>query len=158
MADKKPKLTVKEINFIKGLVAGKSKPIAALDATGATTYESAAVQANRMLKKDNVQEALAEAFEKHGITLDVAIAPIGKALTAKKVEMRTGKITTEDGKVVEQTFAEEVEDVELQLKGSDRALKLMGIGVQPVVEGGLHFHSHTEEIRKSYFEEDTKDD
>ncbi len=116
---KTPKLSIRELLFIKELAAGKSQPQAALIATGSKSYSGAAVNANRMLKKVNVQEALAQALESHGITLNAAIAPIGKALTATKVQI------TGSG---DSAMAEIVEDVDLQLKGSDRALKLMGIG------------------------------
>jgi hypothetical protein len=116
---KTPKLTVKEIKLIKALVEGKSQGEAGMIATSATTRGSGATLAGRMLKKVDVQEALMASFEKHGITMDAAIAPIGKALTATKVIfMGSG----------DDAFAETVEDVDLQLKGSDRALKLMGIG------------------------------
>lgn len=103
---KSPKLTIREIKLIKALVDGKSQGQAGMIATNATTRASGATLAGRMLKRVDVQEALAAAFEKHGITMDAAIAPIGKALTD--------------------------EDVEIQLKGSDRALKLMGIGKDEV--------------------------
>lgn len=116
---KSPSLTLKEIKLIKAIVAGNSLGKAGMIATGSSTPQSGATQAGRMLKNDDVQAALVIAFEKHGITMDSAIAPIGKALVATKVQI-TGQ--------GDQSFAEVVEDVELQLKGSDRALKLMGIG------------------------------
>lgn len=119
MAGKKPTLTVKEVKLIKALVSGKSIGQAGMIATGSTNPQSGATQAGRMLKSVDVQEALAVAFEKHGITLDAAIEPIGKALKATKVQI-TGQ--------GDQAFAEVVEDIDLQLKGSDRALKLMNVG------------------------------
>ena len=118
MPTKKPTLTIKEVKLIKALVAGKSMGQAGMIATGSSTPASGATQAGRLLKSDDVQQALAIAFEKHGITLDSAVAPIGKALLATKVQI-TGQ--------GDQAFAEVVEDIDLQLKGSDRALKLMGL-------------------------------
>lgn len=112
----KPQLTVREAKLVKGIAAGKSQTQAAKDA--GYSSKSAHVIASNALKKVNVQEALHAALEKHGITLDQAIAPIGKALTATKVQI-TGQ--------GDQAFAELVEDIDLQLKGSDRALKLMGV-------------------------------
>lgn len=97
-----PRLTIKEVKLIKALVAGKSNGAAGMIATGSNSLASGATQTGRMLKRDDVQEALAAAFEAHGITLDRAVAPIGRALSN--------------------------DSVDLQLKGSDRALKLMGIG------------------------------
>ena len=70
------------------------------------------MNASKVLGKPHVKEALDRALVKHGITLDTAIAPIGKALTAMKQNEFTGEIT---------------EDIATQLKGSDRALKLMGV-------------------------------
>ncbi len=85
-----------------------------------------------------MQEALANALREHGITLDAAIAPIGRALTATKVSISGNG---------ESAFAEVVEDIDLQLKGSDRALKLMGIGQQEVT---INFISHAQEQRNLY--------
>lgn len=115
---KKPRLTVKETKLIQGIAQGKPKRVAALEAGYGSTIESASAIATKTLAKVNVQEALHEALVKHGITLDQAIAPIGKALTATKI------LISGQG---DQAFAEVVEDIELQLKGSDRALKLMGV-------------------------------
>jgi hypothetical protein len=142
MAEPKPKkLSVKEITFIKGLVAGKSQREAGMIATGGTSLGNGAVAANRMLKKGNVQEELAKAFEKHGITMDAAIAPIGKALNAKKL-----RITGEG----DQAMAEVVEDVELQLKGSDRALKLMGVGKDQDGGNTYNFFQVTQQMGDKY--------
>jgi hypothetical protein len=134
MTTKPPKLTHAEVRLIKEMVAGKSKSMAGMLATGSNTLASGASQASRMLKKDDVQLALAQAFEKHGITLDTAIAPIGKGLKAVKQNEYTGEIT---------------EDIGTQLKASDRALKLMGIG-QDRETPSIHFHQHTEGKKGDY--------
>lgn len=112
-------LTYKENKLIKGIASGKTRRQAALDAYDTTSPETASAIASETLAKPNVQEALAKAFEDNGITLNAAIAPIGKALIATKVVIHGNK---------DEAFAEVVEDVDLQLKGSDRALRLMGIG------------------------------
>jgi len=120
MPSKKPKLTVKEAK----LVAAKAKGLKNDEAWDEAGYsqnsskDTKVVNTSKILSKPHVQEALQQALVKHGITLDQAVAPIGKALTATKVVI-TGKD--------EDAFAEVVEDIDLQLKGSDRALKLMGI-------------------------------
>lgn len=110
-------LTVKEIKLVKGIAEGKTKQAAALAAYDASTPEIASSIASNTLKKVNVQEALAEALAQHGITLDAAIAPISTALKGKRTILVDGTPM-------------EIDDVDLQLKGSDRALKLMGIGQQ----------------------------
>src|SRR5258708_1566714 len=83
MTKQRQPLKPKEINFVKGIVAGKPKQRAAQDATGAS-MGVAAVQANRMLKNVNVQDAIAKAFKKHGITIDKAVKPIADGLEATK--------------------------------------------------------------------------
>ena len=119
MTNKIAKLTVKEAKLVKGIAQGKTKQAAALAAGYGRSPEAASSTASDILKKPKVQEALAIALAKHGIDIDSAIAPIGKALSATKVQI-TGQ--------GDQAFAEIVEDIDLQLKGSDRALKLMNIG------------------------------
>lgn len=135
-----PKLTQAEVKLVKLMVAGNSKSRAGMLATGSNTLGSGAAQASRMLKKEDVQIALQEAFDKHGINMDTAIAPIGKALKATKVVIHGNG---------EEAFAEEVEDIELQLKGADRALKLMNIG-QNNETSSIHFHNHTGEKKADY--------
>lgn len=112
-------LSKKQIDIVKGKVAGKSGREIGKQVYPNAKPETQSVMVSREIKKDNVQAALQEAFKKNGITLDAAIEPIGKALKATKIVIHGNK---------EDAFAEEVEDLDLQLKGSDRALKLMGIG------------------------------
>lgn len=138
---KEPTLTIKEINFIKGIVAGKTKQRAVLDAYNVKSPATASVMASEALKRPNVQAALAIAMERHGITLDKAIEPIGKALNATKVQI-TGQGN--------ETVSEVVEDLEMQLKGSDRALKLMGVGQNKDAAPSVHFHQHIEEKKSEY--------
>ena len=113
MPAKSKKLTIKEAKFVKAVAEGKSNTQAALEATGATSVNSAKTLGHRLSKKVNVQEALDKILAKHNINIDTAIAPIGKGLVAIKMNEFTGEIT---------------EDIKLQLSASDRALKLMGVG------------------------------
>ena len=108
-------LTVKETKLVQAKVKGLTHKQAYKEAGYSSNSSEATVVANtdKTLKKPHVKEALDKALKKHGITLDTAIAPIGKALTAMKQNEFTGEIT---------------EDIATQLKGSDRALKLMGVG------------------------------
>ncbi len=115
----KPKLTPKQAKFVEGIAKGKNQTQSALEAYDTDSYTTAAVIATENINKPNVKEALEPIFAKHNISLETAIAPIGKALTATKVVIHGNK---------EDAFAEVVEDLDMQLKGSDRALKLMGIG------------------------------
>lgn len=115
----KPKLTPKQAKFVEGIAKGKKQYQAALDAYDTTDERVATAIASENLSKPSIREALEPIFAKHNITIDSAIAPIGKALTATKVVIHGNN---------EEAFAEVVEDLDMQLKGSDRALKLMGIG------------------------------
>lgn len=114
----KPKLTPKQKVFVTEVAKGKSGTQAALTAYDTDSPKTASVIATENLAKPSVKQALEPIFAKHDINLDSAIAPIGQALKAQKV------IITGQG---DQAFAEVVDDVELRLKGSDRALKLLGI-------------------------------
>jgi len=110
-----PKLTVKEAKLVqakaKGLTHKQAAEAAGYSMRGKDT--SIISTAGQTLNKPHVKEALNIALIKHGIDLDSSIAPIGKALHAMKQNEFTGEIT---------------EDIKTQLMGSDRALKLMGIG------------------------------
>lgn len=95
----KPKLTVKQAKIIKGKIDGKTQRDIGLELYPNATPESASVLITRELKKVNVQEALENAMIKLNITPERAMKPIDEAL--------------------------DHEDLEMRLKGSDRALKLM---------------------------------
>lgn len=98
-------LKPREIKYVKAKAEGKSNTEAAMIATGTKSINSAKTLGNRLSTNVNVQAAVAEALKKNGITLDNAIAPIGDAIRSDELDMR--------------------------LKGSDRALKLMGVGQTP---------------------------
>lgn len=115
----KPKLTPKQAKFVEGIAKGKNQTQSALEAYDTDDPDVAKVIASQNLTKVNIKDALEPIFAKHNINLETAIAPIGKALTATKVVIHGN---------AEEAFAEVVEDLDMQLKGSDRALKLMGIG------------------------------
>jgi len=101
MADKKPKLTPKQAKFVRGIAEGKTNTDSALEAYDTNSYETAAVIATENLKKPNVQQAVELARIKLNITPERALKPIDDALND--------------------------DDLEMRLKGSDRALKIMGI-------------------------------
>jgi phage terminase small subunit len=133
MTQKKKKLTVKEQKLIKGIAAGKSQTQAAKDA--GYSPKSAHVIATNTLNKVNVQEALQVALTKHGITLDTAIAPIGKGLHAVKQNEYTGEIT---------------EDIKTQMQASDRALKLMGVSNPEGTTVNINFNQVSEKDRGEF--------
>jgi phage terminase small subunit len=113
------KLTPKQTKFVAGIAKGKTSTQAVVDAGYKVKDRKVARSIGyENLTKPDIKEFIAPLLKKHDITLDTAIAPIGKALKATKVVIHGNK---------EDAFAEVVDDTELQLKGSDRALKLMGI-------------------------------
>ena len=108
---KEPELTVKETIFIKEFVKnGGNKTRAALKAYNTDDYQMAAVIGYKNLMKPRIRNIVEEELERQGITLELAIKPVAKALVATK-----------------EVEGETVDDLELQLKGHDRAAKLMGL-------------------------------
>ncbi len=98
---KKPKLTIKQAKLVKGIAEGKPKIVAAVEAGYGNSPGSANSIAHETLQNPTVREALDAALERQGITLDAVIKPVGDALRHDELEM--------------------------QLKGHDRAAKLMGL-------------------------------
>lgn len=97
---KTDKLTKKESDFVKHLVSnGGNGTKAAMKAYNAKNPKSASVLATKALNKPKVQSALEKELAKQNITLSRALKPISMALAN--------------------------DDIEIQLKGSDRALKLL---------------------------------
>lgn len=117
-------LTPKEILFIKGLAAGKTKRDAAFEAYDAKNLNTAAAIASETLKKPNVQAAYRAELEKQGITIEAVVAPVVKALQAKRTYYVDGKkIETDD------------DDLEMQLKGHDRVMKILDVNKDKEPQG-----------------------
>lgn len=135
------KLTMKEIKLIRGILEGKTKRQAALDAYDTKSLETASVIASETLAKPNVQQALQAALYKQGIDIDKVVAPVAKALEA------TIKIRTENGVV-----DTEEPDLDMQLKGHDRAFKIMSMGIKKDDngDGDFHLHLHQDQQRAKY--------
>lgn len=112
MSINQPRLTIKQKKFVEGIARGKSGTQAALEAYDTKDYKTASVISTENLDKPSIRQALEPILEKHDISLDSAIAPIGKGLKASKWNDFTG---------------EREDDVKTQLSASDRALKLLGV-------------------------------
>lgn len=136
---KKRTLKPKEAKFIEGIVAGKPKQRAAMEATGLTNPGSAAVEANRMLKNASVQEQLAAAFEKHGLTIDRVIKPVADALQANQTTTFHGEIYTSNEP-----------DHTARLKAAGMAHNLMGLTNNNEGGGNVHFHLHANTEQGQY--------
>lgn len=117
MSEKKTRLTTKQAKFVKGIAEGKPAYKSALEAYDTTDPNVANAIAVENLQKPTVKDAIEKEMSRQGLTMDKIIAPVTKALTATK------KIYTENGAV---DTGED--DIEMQLKGHDRAVKLMNFG------------------------------
>lgn len=113
------KLSRKQAKFVKGVAEGKPAYVAALEAYDTTNASVAATIASENMNKPNVKDAIEAEMVKQGITMDKIIAPVAKALRATHV----AKV---DGEPVDTGLP----DLEMQLKGHDRAVKLMTFGIK----------------------------
>jgi len=101
---KKPKLTVKQAKFVKGIAEGKSATVSAQESYDVKKYSTAAVIATENLNKPNVKEAVEYALAKQGLTADDMVAPVKRALEFQGETDR--------------------ETIEINLKGVDRLVRL----------------------------------
>lgn len=101
MPETKRPLTTKQAKLVKGIADGHKKQKAGQLAGYGTTPGSTSAIVSETLKNPKVQEAIDKAMVKLNITPERALKPIDDALND--------------------------DDLEMRLKGSDRALKIMGI-------------------------------
>ena len=128
------RLTPKERKLVALKVKGATHAKAYKEAYSKTAQHNTAVSnTDKILKRPHVKQALEAGLQKHEITLDNALAPIGKGLKAKKSHYN------HKGEVVEVT-----EDLPLQLQSSDRALKLLGVNQNDAQSYHQHLHLHAE--------------
>lgn len=134
------RLTTKEAKLVTLKAKGKTHREAGREAYNApplTKDSTVIANTQKVLNRPHVKDALEKALLKHDITLDNALLPIAKGLKAKRIVE------------VEGDFIEtEIEDLGLQLKASDRALKLMGVTDKD--NPTLHFHQHIHKQGKAY--------
>ena len=109
-ATRNRKITPKERSFVKEYVKnGGDGAKAVLKTYNTSKPKQAAAIASKNLKKPKIRDLLKEELQRQGITLEKALQPISKALVATKKDV--------DGSTID--------DLDTQLKGSDRALKLL---------------------------------
>jgi len=120
----KPKLTPKQAKFVRGIAQGKTNTDSALEAYDTDDYNVAKVIASENLTKPNVQQAIEIARVKLNITPERALKPIDDALNDPDLEMR--------------------------LKGSDRALKIMGIANKGDGSTSIQFNQIQINQKESY--------
>lgn len=121
----KPTLSVTDAKIVKGKLAGKtSKQIAKEVYPDADNGD---VSVRKRLQKATIRDAVNAELLKQGITLAQVIAPITKALKATS-KVQIGYEVIGEGKNAKSVpvYVEE-DNIPLQLQGSDRAAKLMGL-------------------------------
>ena len=117
------KLTVKQAKFVKGVVEGKTKQRAGIDAGYSGSPATVSVTVSEVLKNPKVQEAIQDEMARQGITLEKIIRPITRALDDKSVEV--------------------------QLKGHDRAMRIITPKNDPA-QPSIHFHNHQAKQKERY--------
>lgn len=122
----KAKLTQKQAKFVKGIAQGKTNTQSALEAYDTASYEVASAIAVENLQKPSIQEAIEIARVKLNLTPERALKPIDDALND--------------------------DDLEMRLKGSDRALKIMGITGKDSKNTFNNFGTIVASDRKEFFD------
>ncbi len=115
---KKPKVRnpVDKLKFVEARARGLSKTQAAFEASGATTPASAATIGGRLEKDLTIQQAVAEAMQRAGLTIDKVIAPVAEAMQANQTATFKGTVYTSDKP-----------DHSVRLKAAGMAQNLMGL-------------------------------
>lgn len=134
-------ITVKQTKFVKALVEGKSKRQAALEAYDTTDPAVASQIAKDNMKKPAVQQALAVALEKHGLTPDSIVGVVADGMKAEKVVI-IGKD--------EDAFADVQPDHNVRLKAAGMAANFMGIGKETTPTVNISFNQIAQEQREKY--------
>lgn len=132
------RLTVKEQTLVNLRAQGKTRQEAYKEAYNPPkTTKASTIHGNtsKILRRPHVKDAMEKALIKHDITLDNALSPVGKALKA------THKVYNKETKEIEI-----IDDLDTQLKGSDRAIKLLNIDNN----SGQSLHLHLHQARDKY--------
>lgn len=138
----KKKLTIKEAKLVKGIVEGKTKRQAAIEAYNTKTPETASVVASNVLKKVNVQEALQEALEKAGLTPSKVVDVVKEGMEAQRL------VIVGNG---EEAMADLQPDHSIRLKAAGMAANFMGLGKNNEPQGNsYHFTQINNDMGKKY--------
>lgn len=112
-------MTEKQKKLVKAMVkTGGNKTKAGMTVYKTKKPANAQKMATKALKQPNVQQALEAELKRQGITLESSLNPIAKGLKAK---MRNAK----DGSIMLDENNEPIDDLDLQLRASKDALKLL---------------------------------
>lgn len=126
-------MTTKQKIFVKEYVASNGNATEAAAKTYNVTDRNVARSIGaENLTKPAIRNEIDELMQKHELTIDKALLPISKALKSKKA-IREWNYEDKQWDVVDH-----VDDLDMQLKASDRVLKLHGVYQGNV--SGLHIH------------------
>lgn len=111
-------MTEKQKKLVKAVVKnGGNKTKAGMAVYETKNPANAQKMATKALKQPNVQQALEAEMKKQGITIKSSLNPIAKGLKAKKRDMK-GKLLCDENN-------EPIDDLDIQLRASKDALKLL---------------------------------
>lgn len=136
-------LTEKQKKFIGKVAQGYPLNRAAFEAYEAKSLASASGIATTNLKNPTIREMVLQVLDRKGINLESALEPLVKSLKAKKTIIQEGELVTTN-----------IDDLDLQLKASDRALKLMGVTYKEQEQGGTNNYVQINNIHKSQYDEE----
>lgn len=109
--------------FVQAKMQGKTNTEAAMIATGAKDKNVSGVQANRLLRSVNVQQAIAKELKKLKITPAKILKVFAEAMEAQK--------TIVHGKDPDDSFVEVVPDHNVRMKAAEKFADIMGIKYYP---------------------------
>jgi len=105
MASKAKRLTPKQAKFVKGIAEGLPAGKSAQQAYDVSSYEVARSIASENLTKPNIRQAVDEALTLHELTAESAVLIVKRAMVYEGITER--------------------DSLEMNLKGTDRLLKLL---------------------------------
>lgn len=138
--DRIENLTEKQKKFVANVAKGMPFNRAAMDAYNAKSLQTASGLASSNLNNPTIKELVLKVLDRKGINLEAALEPLVKSLKAKKNIVVGGEMLTTD-----------VDDLDLQLKASDRALKLMGVSYKENESSGGNSYIQINNIHKEEY-------
>lgn len=133
---KKTGITLRERKLIKGIISGKTKQQAALDAGFGSNLASSAQLAYQTLKKPSTREALLEAMEKAGIGDNALAQAMREGLKAKKaIAMRDDKPVMVDDHLSRAKFV----DIAVKIRGDYASEKVEHSGQVDIRSVNINF-------------------
>lgn len=138
MKEQRKPLSARQIKIVQGKLEGKKQIDIGREAYPDATPVSAAVLVARELKKENVQEALQEAFVNNGLDINSIVGVVTEASKANRVAQVEGDF-----------YETTVPDHGIRLRAVGMAAQFMGIGKQPG-DTNINFNITSKSQRDEY--------